>query len=428
VRDLALRCVVDWFAASLCALPDDAPAAARRYTRQWSSSGRAMSLYGDFGAAAPVALVNATLSHSADFDDLHFGSASHFSGPTLAATLAVAMERGCSESQVLGAFLTGYEVGATMGGAGVGTQLAMAGWHATGVLGHFSCVSAVAALLDLQPSQIANAVGLAATQAAGLQASGGTMAKPFHVGKAAMNGVMAAELALLGMQADATSLDDERNGILGCLFQAPTLARFDSLGTDWQIEDNLFKLYASCQLTHAPYEAARTLSEGFRHDGLREIRIHVNPMANKVAAKASASSPLEAKSCLGYCVALGLKGYAADLSGFDDSRVRDPDLQQLCGIARVVTAPGIERWAARIELDYGDGAVVRGDTQAVRGSPLRPVGWTDLDAKFIAATTPVLGEDAPRLLELLHTFDRPGRMAQAFDLVRGATARGRVPL
>jgi 2-methylcitrate dehydratase PrpD len=80
-------------------------------------------------------------------------------------------------------------------------------------------VCSAASLLRLAREQIANALGLAATQAGGLQASGGSMAKPFHVGKAAMNGVMAAELAAMGMDANTALLDHPVKGVLGCLFQ-----------------------------------------------------------------------------------------------------------------------------------------------------------------------------------------------------------------
>lgn len=417
IRDLGKQCLVDWFAVSLAARPDAAPAAARRLVQQWATSGRALNLYGDTGAAAPMALVNGTLSHSVDYDDMHFGTAYHASGPTLAATLAVATDRGCTELELLGAFVAGYEVGTTMGGAGVGPRLAAAGWHPTGVLGHFSAASAAAALLRLNSGQIANALGLAATQAGGLQASGGTMGKPFHVGKAAMNGVMAAELALLGMDANTSLLDDAQGGMLGCLFQEPLLAHFDALGRAWQIEGNTFKPYASCQLSHAAHEAARGMAEGFRRDGLREIRIHVNPLAKTVAGRQRATSPMEGKFSNAFCVALGLKGYDADMSGFTDARIRDPELQALTALARVHASDSVERWQARIELDYGEGGVVRGETRAVRGSPTQPLTWADLDAKFLSATATILGDEAPRLLEALHDFEKPGRLAEVLQII-----------
>ncbi|HSV44678.1 MAG TPA: MmgE/PrpD family protein [Ramlibacter sp.] len=412
VLDLAKQCLVDWFAVSLAACPDAAPSAARQMVRSWATQGRAMNLYGDVGAAGPMALVNGTLSHSLDFDDMHFGSAFHATGPTLAATLAVAMDRGCTEAEVLSAFVTGYEVGVAMGEAGIGPSLLAAGWHVTGVLGHFSSASAIAALLQLNPAQTAHAFGLAATQAAGLQASGGTMAKPFHVGKAAMNGVMAAELALLGMDSNTGLFDDARSGVLGCLFQQPTQARFDSLGRVCQLEGNTFKPYASCQLTHAPYEAARGLADGFRRHGLKEVRVTVNPLAPKIAGRATAATPMEGRFSIAYCVALGLLGHSADMSGFTDARLLDAEVQALSRLVRVHPSEEVERWSARIELDYGNDTIIHNDLKAVRGSPSRPLSWSELDEKFLAATAPALGESASQLLDVLHSFEQPVSLAE----------------
>ena len=42
------------------------------------------------------------------------------------------------------------------------------------------------------------ALGIAGTQAAGLKSQFGTMCKPFHAGKAAQNGLLAARLAARG--------------------------------------------------------------------------------------------------------------------------------------------------------------------------------------------------------------------------------------
>ncbi|SPA46647.1 MmgE/PrpD family protein [Cupriavidus taiwanensis] len=424
ISDLAKQCLVDWFAVSLAALPDEAPTLARKQAQRCATNGRAMTLYGDFGAASTVALVNGTLSHSLDFDDMHFATACHASGPTLAAALAVAMDRGSAGLEVLRAFVAGYEVGATMGAGGIGPRLAAAGWHPTGVLGHFSSACASAVLLQLSAGEIANALGLAATQAGGLQASGGTMAKPFHVGKAAMNGVLAAELAGLGLTSNTGLIDDAEDGLLGRLLQGPVLPRFDDLGCIWQIEGNTFKPYAACQLTHAPYEAARSMATEFRKSGLREIRIIVNPLARKVAGREQASVPLEGKFCIGYCVALGLLDYEADLTGFTESRIQDTRLKELTSLARVETRDSVERWSATVELVYSDGSVRRGECQAVRGSPARPLSWSDLNQKFLNAAAPALQHRATDLLDVLHAFDEPGSMVELQHIIGASDCQG----
>ena len=60
---------------------------------------------------------------------------------------------------------------------------------------------------QLDAGQLANALGIAGTQAAGLAASFGTMAKPLHPGKAAMNGLLAAMLAREGFTGGTQVID-----------------------------------------------------------------------------------------------------------------------------------------------------------------------------------------------------------------------------
>ena len=99
-------------------------------------------------------------------------------------------------------------------GASSARTLAERGWHVTAVLGHFGAVAAAGKLLGLTAEQLARAFGIAGTQAAGLEQSFGTMCKPLHPGKAAMNGLLAALLAREGFTGP-TGVLDERPGLPG---------------------------------------------------------------------------------------------------------------------------------------------------------------------------------------------------------------------
>lgn len=65
-------------------------------------------------------------------------------------------------------------------------------------------------LLGLAEQRLRAAIGICATQAAGLRAAEGTDAFPLQVGKAAFNGVEAALLARAGLTAPAEPLDGRR--------------------------------------------------------------------------------------------------------------------------------------------------------------------------------------------------------------------------
>ena len=75
--------------------------------------------------------------------------------------------------------------------------------HATATLGRLGGAAACARLLGLDPRGVDRAVGLAAAQLAGIHESFGTMGKPFQVGRAAADGLLAAVLAARGVTGPA---------------------------------------------------------------------------------------------------------------------------------------------------------------------------------------------------------------------------------
>ena len=137
-----------------------------------------------------AALYNATAAHALDFDDT-------LSPPTAIAGLALAEQHSFSGRELLRSYVLGFEVASRITHAIGGWENAR-GWHMMGVAGVFGAATAASLLLKLDPQQIVNTLGLAATQASGLVAMHGFLAKPFHSGKAAVNGIFAAQLALRG--------------------------------------------------------------------------------------------------------------------------------------------------------------------------------------------------------------------------------------
>ena len=217
VLDAAKMCLVDWFGVALGAVNEPAARAVRRVALNWGqrhAQGKAHILLGPAVTPSAAALANGTMAHCMDYDDTHLDGAGHISGPTWAVALALAEAHGKSEREALAAFITGFEISARLGAGGFGRKLQYKGFHPSSIFGRFSAAATAAVLLGLDRAQIANALGVAGTTAGGLNASFGTMSKPFHLGKAAMDGMLAADLAREGFEA-ATHLLDAQNGLSG---------------------------------------------------------------------------------------------------------------------------------------------------------------------------------------------------------------------
>ena len=84
------------------------------------------------------------------------------------------------------------------------------GWSVPIVAAAIGAGLAAGVMLGLPDDQLRNALGVCATQAAGLSAAAGTDAGPLQAGKAAFNAVEAALLARAGFTSSAEPLDGRR--------------------------------------------------------------------------------------------------------------------------------------------------------------------------------------------------------------------------
>ena len=161
-----------------------------------------------FKTSAPeAALVNGAMGHALDYDDISRAMKGHPSVVLLPAALALAEEEGAAGSDVLLAFMLGFEVACSVGDSvGVAYHDDL-GWHPTGPLGALGAAAAASRILKLGEEQTAMAISLAASQAAGLRQNFGTMTKPFHAGASCRSGITAAKLVQAGFTASTDAIE-----------------------------------------------------------------------------------------------------------------------------------------------------------------------------------------------------------------------------
>ena len=404
VTEAAGLCLTDWVGAAIRGSTEplagalDAVIGAAGGEPQATVVGR-----GRRTSALWAALANGAQGHALDFDDTHLASIVHGSAPVAPAVLGLAEWRRRPGPEAIEAFVAGFEIETRIGRV-IGPVLADRGWHVTALLGHFGAVAAAGKLLALTVPQLGRALGIAGTQAAGLEQSLGTMCKPLHPGKAAMNGLLAALLAREGFTGP-TGILDERPGLPGTFVGITDLApAIEDLGQRFEILDNSTKLYAACHLLHATIDAGRAIRQASAPApaAIADVECHVHPLAVKVAAIPAPRSGLEAKFSAAYCAALALTRGEAGESEFTDATAADPGLRELAGRIRPVADPALGIPEARMRVRLRDGRVLDEVVRAARGTPGHPVSRHDVEEKFRRLAGVVL--PAPRVGRLLETL------------------------
>jgi 2-methylcitrate dehydratase PrpD len=339
--------------------------------------------------------------------------------------LAVGEWRRTRAADGLAAFVAGFEVETRIGRV-LGPALAERGWHVTGVLGHFGAAVAAGKLLGLGPGELKHALGIAGTQAAGLEVAFGTMCKPLHPGKAAMNGLLAALLAREGFTGPLDVLESPAG--LGATFlgRRELAGALEGLGQRFEILENSSKPYAACHLTHATIDAARAIRERWRPapETIAAVECRVYPFTLQVAAKPSPQTGLQAKFSVAFCAALGLARGDATEGEFEDDVVRDPVLARLTGRVTPQADPALGIGQAAVTVRLTDGRVLEERVKAARGTAENPQTRAELEGKFRRLAGAVLEPDrVARLLEALRGLDAVDDLGEIARLAAGG-ARG----
>lgn len=413
VLDAARLCLADWIAVAIGAHDQPAGLAAASVAKSWGTRGKAPMIGAGNHAPAAAALANGTFAHCLDFDDTNFRSLAHLSGPTWASALATAAHEGLDERAALRGFVTGYEVASRLGGNGLGQTISNRGIHSTAVFGRFGAAVAAGCIMGLEPEEVVNALGVAATQCFGLVASFGTMSKPFHAGKAAMDGVLSAELAANGFQARHDLLEPQGDTLAKALVQDGS-AGFQEIAFDdgWEILQNTLKPFAACHLTHAAIETAQKLAPSIFGREIAAVEARVHPTVMTFAAKADPRSALEGKFSVAYCTALGLCGHEASKDDFSDERLRDPSVRAVMAKVSPVPDDRMTQTSAAVTVIFADGATRSAETPLASGNPGNPLGWDRMERKFLSLVEPVLETESRRLLDLVRSAGERGSIEE----------------
>ena len=421
VLDAARLCLADWLGVSIGAWGESAARVVHTVTANWKTNGSATILSGGRACAPVAALCNGTLAHCLDFDDTYIKAVTHTSAPVWAATLAMGEELGASEVEMLSAFVTGFETACRVG-YGLGEAVTARGWHGTGVFGRLGAAAAAAALLKLDTEATLHALGAAATQTSGLTASFGTMAKPFHAGKAAMDGVLAGQLAAGGFHATVDLLEPA-GGLERAVLQDGSVHIKPADFSGWEILNNSFKPYAACHLTHPAVDAGRQIGRsGFDPTGVRAVRAHVGEHAKQITGGKSGApeSALEGKFDLKFCVALALHGHNLSAADFREPLRHDAGVFETARKVTVEAKPDLTFTSARLEVELDNGRIVTADIPVAKGHPGNPMTWNDMRDKFKGLVESRLGKRSNSLFEQLREFGNGKALAAIRAVSRAA--------
>ncbi len=409
VSEAARHALLDWFATTLPGTVR-APATLLAATGLGGGQGRAIC-YVDGKGYGPrdAAFINATASHTVEFDDIFRDGGYHPGSPTIAAALAMAQHIGASREALDRSIIGGYEAGCRLSLAIQPSHYEF--WHTTSTVGTIGATVAAAMLLDCDVGQIANAISIASSFAGGHQQNllGESTAKAMHPGHAAAAGILAAYAAKAGGQGAPDALEGEKGYCAATSASTGNWqAAFEGAGEWTPITRMTVKIHGCCGHIFPALDALEILRKdvGFAANDIDAISVEGYGATKTMCDRPDPGSAQEARFSLQYCLAAQMVLGAVRLNAFEPAALADVRIKELMRVISVEAADDLvaeypRRRMARLTLRLKDGREFHHFQPDRKGDPENPVSRDELVGKYQELAGSVLSTEEMRSLQSL---------------------------
>lgn len=321
---------LDWLSAAVSGCKEKSACLLMDMACEEHASGDCV-LIGQNKCTSPLyaALINGTLSHAIDFDDIHDFLSLHLSSPVFPAALAAAQISGASGMELINGSINGMQIMVAVSAAIMPEHYNIGRFHATGTIGIFGAAAAAGAILKLTPEQMCNAFGISAGLMSGIQLNFGTMAKPMAAGMAAKNGLMAALLAKKGFTGRADLFDTD---FLSCLSSSASAEKMmERLSGPFGIHELRFKRYPCGAPTHSGIINCKKIiaEHKIKTEEIEKIIFEPYPRAIRLVGITHPKTGLEGKFSIPFTAAAQIVFGRVTMETFTDEAVRNPAVLQL---------------------------------------------------------------------------------------------------
>lgn len=420
-RDRLAQALLDWFTAGWSALPMPQAATLRSLSRDVSPADGGAPVFGG-PAMTPLgaAFANAGIAHLREIDDAHRAAMLHPGVIAISPVLALAAGGNLTQRRVTDAIIAGYEASLRVGEA-LGTRHA-AGFHATATAGAVGAAAAVGVALGLNATELHHAMGIGATQAAGLWQlvdDDAHESKSLHPAFAVRNGLYAAFAARAGLPGARGFMTGKRGMYALLAGDGPLQVLEPDTDEPERINTATIKAWPCCAQLFTPLDATRALMDehAFTVGEIESVDVEIFPHALKIAGVNWPSKPAETCFSLRYVVATLLHNGSLGIDDMERPELDNPALRALA--RKIAVFPRDEYQAAfpqkrpaRVTIVLRDGRRLAALRELRRGDPEYPYDWAALQARMRAFVPAMDDGIAARLSAWCAAFADADKAAQ----------------
>jgi 2-methylcitrate dehydratase PrpD len=384
--------------------------------REAMGPGESTVIGGGRMSTAGATMTNGYLITATSLCDIHYPTSCHVSPEVVPPGLAVAEQRRRAGRDLLVAIVAGMEVTVRVGLGLDFPAFHARGWHTPGVAGVFGAAAAAGVGLALDERRLAHAFGIAGSQTAGTDAQHGTPTIKFHQARAALAGLLAAELAAVGL----TAMDDILTHPTGGTFATHShggdpAAATAGLGEKWALLDLSLRRWPLSTLQLNVVDCMLDLADGHEVSpgDVATIRLRLSLDAYRQHGEVAFNDSAEARKSARYLAAVALHDRTCGPAQFSAARLNDPALIRFA-TERIEVAEdeGLAGRAVRVEatLRSGERRTIHRDVP--HGESTDPLSREEIREKLRATAAPHLSpERVARVVDLVSDLERQESVA-----------------
>lgn len=373
--------------------------------------------------ATAAALMNGTYAGALDFDGVYEKGSVHPDIVTLPAAWAIAERQHVSGRDFLTALAVGNDISCRSGGAMAGNR----GWFNTAVHGVFGGAAAAAKLLDLDADGVANAIGMAFTQASGPQQAviEKSLVKRVLSGMAARSSVFAALAAERGITAPQDAFEG-KFGFYTLYGDGDPDTLVADLGRRYENAVTVTKKYPSCTANHVAIQGAIALADEFdlQANDVTGAEVVISPFMDQLVGAAwnpGDNPQVAAQFSVQYSIACAIARRKLGIAEIQEDVIFDPAINELAGKVSVKVN---NEWPGKfapceLTLHTKTHGVLPVRVDHTPGTQENPLGLDDLKSKFrdcvAAGVTPMTPAQADTVIDKVLTLEDVTDMATFFE-------------
>ena len=434
---VAKKFIIDSIGVGIAGSSAEGNAEVIELVKEWGGKEEStIIVYGLKVPAPEAAFINSLLIHSTDFDDTDYRSGTHTSVTALPAAMALGEKMGKSGKELITAFVLGVDLTC---------RLALAsnmfhGWHNTTTVGIFGAAAAAGKILGLDVNKMANALGIAYSQASGNRQGrlDGALTKRLQPPLATKAGVMSAILAQRGI----TGAQNVFQGEWGFFrlyhdysveYEPDKWADKlkDGLGTIFEVVNLGAKPYPCVRASHAPIDGAIAIATQYdiKPEEIGEVTIGTNERVISTAGGPfviRTNPEVDAQFSIPYVVSVALTRKNVSPDDFREEAIRSPERGELVAKVKVVVDPEFKDSRSimgpiKIKVRMKDGTEYSHRAELAKGHPRNQMSESEFSEKFKGCTKraikPIPEQNIEQVLDMLNELEKVDEIGKVVRLL-----------